>query len=139
MKLFESKLLNRVAVWKLLGFVFWWIAFILLTSFFPEADMQFKIAILFWYITIWAFVGLMWVMDKHPFFPMPWWIRWSLIWAWMNFLLVLFIHDYLVQIASQTCYAWYSPYWLVLEWLIIWALIDYIITKCYSEGKKLVK
>ena len=139
MELFKSKLANRVAMWKLIGFVIWLIGLFLLPSVFPETDMQFWVAVLFWYTTIWAFVWIMWVMDKHPLFPMPWWVRWTLVWWWMNLLLVLFIHDYLVQIASQTCYAWYSPYWLVLEWIIIWALMDYILTRCYWEGKKLVK
>jgi hypothetical protein len=140
MKLFENKLANRLAVSKSLGFLFWLVAYCTIPYIFPDADMYLRLAILFWYTTIWGFIGLMWIMNVHTalkWFKMPWWFRGVFIWAWMNFVIALFAYNILWDMLSWTSFAWYSPFWVVLEWAIIWLIIDLVATKTVWEGREL--
>ena len=141
MNLFKSKLMNRIALWKTIGFIFWLAAFILMPLFFTESSEMLKWALFLWYITLWAFVWVFGVWTKHPFFSfsIPYWFRWVWVWAWMNFLLALFIYNDLVLLMSTTSFAWWSPFWIVLEWAFFWLIVDFIATKYIWEGKELMK
>lgn len=141
MKLFESPLVNRIAVWKLVGFVFWLLGFIMLPVVLNVTDLYLRFAILLWYTTLWAIIWVMWIMNKHPVFNIsfPFWIRWAILWAWMNFVLVLFMYDKMVLLMQNTVFVNYSPFCLIIEWIIVWFVIDLIATKTVWDGKKLLK
>lgn len=142
MDIFKNKLAKRLAAAKSLGFLVWLIAFCMIPYVFNGADMYIRWAVLLWYTTFGAIIWLMWVLDKHPAiesFKMPWWFRGVFMWAWLNFVLALFIHNILWDIMLWTMFEWYSPFWIVLEWAIIWLIIDGIATKCGGEGKELCK
>ena len=141
MDLFKSKLMNRIAIWKTIGLFFWLIGFFVMPMVFTEADSMLKFALLFWYISIWWIIWLFGIMKKHPVlkFSMPFWLRWPFVWAWMNFVLALFMYDNLIWFMQNTFMEWFSPFWIVLEWLVFWLIVDYCATKCVWEGKKIVK
>ena len=141
MSLFKTKFSIRLAIAKTIGFIFWLIWFFILPIMFGEKDLMLRLAILFWYTTLWGIIWIFGIMDKHPVlnFSMPFWFRWSLMWAWMNFLLVLFIYDRFVLMMQGTIIDWISPFWIIIEWVIIWIIIDFFATKFAWEGKKLVK
>ena len=142
MKLFASKLAVRLTIAKTLGFVFWLLGFILLPLLLNEPSIIFRLAILFWYTTLGGFLWIFGLINKHPSFTnwkFPFWFRWIFLWAWMNFVLVLFIYDRLNIMILWTVFEWFSPYRLILEWAAIWLIIEYFATKFWWEGKKLIK
>ena len=139
MKLFESKLLNRIALWKTIGFVFWLAAFCIMPFYFTEATPMLQWGLFLWYITLWSFIWWFGVWTKHPLFPVNYIFRWILIWAWMNFVLALFMYDNLVVLMASTDFAWWSPFWIVLEWAFFWLIADFITTKKFWDGKELMK
>jgi len=140
---FKSGLANRIATWKTWGFIVWLLGFILLSVYFDNVSLIFRLWILFWYTTMWWIIWLFGIIDSHPVFPkwkFPFWFRWIFLWAWMNFLLVLFTYDQLLVLSKPTSiFAWFSPYWIILEWAIIWLIIEYFATKSGWEGKKIIK
>ena len=133
--------MNRIAIGKTVGLAFGLIGFITIPVILWDVDMMLRFAFLLWYITIWAIVWVFWVMDKHPVLNirLPFWVRWPIVWAWLNFILVLFIYDIFTIIVEGTIMAWLSPYCLVVEWAIVWLIIDFIATKYAWEWKKLLK
>ncbi|MDD2907444.1 MAG: hypothetical protein PHH98_02270 [Candidatus Gracilibacteria bacterium] len=141
MNLFKSKLMNRIAVGKAVGLVVGLCGFIMLPFVFENSDLYLRFAILFWYTTIGAFIGVMGIMDKHPVLkiPMPFWFRGPMIGAWMNFVLVLFMHDKLISLMQGTALSGHSPFWLIAEGMIIGFIIDLIATKVVGDGKNLIK
>ncbi len=140
MKLFESRLLNRIAIWKTIGLIFWGSAFFLMPLVFTEADTLLRFGLLFWYITLWAIVWIFGVLDKHLVLniPIPFWIRWAFIWGWMNFVLALFMYNKLNMLMLGTFLDWYSPFRIIAEWMLFWFIVDLIATKSIWEGKRLV-
>ncbi len=141
MKLFETKVAKRLSIAKWIGFLFWLSGFIFLPIF-GEVDMMFRVAILLWYTTLWWLIWVFGYMDKHPIFSnwnLPWYFRWTFLWAWMNFVLALFWYNNLVSLMQWTCLEWWSPFWIILEWAIIWMIIDYFATKFGGEWKELIK
>ena len=140
MDLFGSKLMNRISLWKSIGFVFWLGAFCLMPLFFTEASLMLQWALFLWYTTLWSFIWVFGVWTKHPLFPfhVSYWLRWIFIWAWMNFLLALFMYNDLVFLLQWTYFEWWSPFWIVLEWAIFWLIVDFIATKYIWEGKELM-
>jgi len=141
MKLFDSKFMNRLALWKAIGFTVWLFAFFMIPIVFSNTDLILRLAVMFWYTTLWAIIWVFWVLDKYPILNLkiPYWFRWAWIWAWMNFILTLFIFNKLTLLMQWSLFEWYSPFWLILEWLLIWFIIDCIITKTVWEGKDLIK
>lgn len=99
-----------------------------------------RFGILCWYITVGAFIGVFGVMTYHPVLrlPMPWWFRSTLIGAWMNFVLTLFVYDDFKLIMEQTFGpngAISSPFWFVLEGAIIGMIMGFFATRFGGEGK----
>ena len=141
MDIFKSKLLNRIAIWKTIGLVFWLAGFFIMPIFFTNADMLLRFALLFWYTTLWAIIWVFGVWVKYPSINIKirYWFRWAFIWAWMNFVLVLFMHDKLTFLMQWTFMQWCSPFWIIIEWALFWFIVDTVATKYMWDGKKLVK
>jgi len=141
MKLFDSKFMNRLALWKAIGFTVWLFAFFMIPIVFTDTDLMIRLAVMFWYTTLWAIIWVFWVLDKYPILNLkiPYWFRWAWIWAWMNFILTLFIFNKLTLLMQWSLLEWYSPFWLILEWALIWFIIDCITTKTIWDGKDLIK
>ncbi|MDD3793923.1 MAG: hypothetical protein PHI37_03865 [Candidatus Gracilibacteria bacterium] len=141
MNLFKSKLMNRIAIAKIVGLVFGLLAFIMVPIIFINADIYLRFAILLWYTSIGAFIGVMGIINKHPFlnFSFPFWIRGPFLGGWMNFVLVLFIYDKISFLMQNTAFSGLSPFWLITEGMIVGFVIDLIATKVVGDGKKLIK
>ena len=82
--------------------------------------------------------GVFGVFARHPILNMslPWYFRGALIGGWMNLLLVLFAYDQFVQLTDSWNHAYglyISPYWLILEGVIIGMMMDYLLTRWFGE------
>ena len=140
MAMFKSKLANRLTIAKTTGFLIGLLGFFVLPYIFVWADMYLRLAILFWYTTVWVILGLMWYMTVHPvfsWFKMPWWFRGIWMWGWLNFIIALFMYHTLWDLMAGTMFDWYSPFWLIAEWMLVWFIIELLATKCAWDGKEL--
>ena len=140
----KNSLTTRIAVGKLTGFSISFIG-ILLFNFVTgyELPTMFAFGIILWYITIGSIIGIFGVYRYHPVlkFPMPWWIRSSIIGIWMNFVLTLLAYEQLEEIiiiafGYETFF--YSPFWFAAEGGMIGLIIGYFATKFGGEGKKII-
>jgi hypothetical protein len=137
----KSKIIQRVGIGKAIWLIFWWIAFFIVPHILSDISIFMRFWIWLWYITLWAIIGIFWVMDNYPYLKLHinFWFRWALLWWWMNFILVLFAYNNLIIMMHWTILEWYSPFCLIIEWMIFWLLTDYVATKFAWEGKDLLK
>lgn len=133
-------LFKRLFIAKSLWFLFWIIGFIVLPMLMQNDDLMLRFWILFWYTTLWAIVWLMWFITHHPLFKLsfPYYVRGALIWGWMNFVLLLFTYDTIKVLIENSFFQGLTPYSFIIEWMIIWWIIDIIVTKYAGEWKDLI-
>jgi len=136
----SQSLATRVAIGKAAGLVFGLTGFVVLPQVSPDSDPMLMWGFLLWYITLGAVIGVFGVMTWHPAleFPMPWWFRGPFVGGWMNFVLVLFAHDALAKIMTDTfgrASAFRSPFWFILEGALFGLVVAYLATRYGGEGK----
>ena len=143
--MFENpSLVTRIAIGKSIGFGLGLVALLVIPLLWPDSSWMERIAFLFWYTTVGAFIGLVGVFTWHPVLrlPMPWWFRSTLVGAWMNFVLTLFIYDRLAVLMVELFGAdglLLSPFWFVAEGAIVGLLIGYFATRFGGEGATTVQ
>ena len=136
----SPSIVTRIAVGKLAGLAVGLLGFLVFPFVFPDAGPLFRWGVMLWYLTFGAFIGLMGVLDHHPVLKirMPWWFRGALVGGWLNFVLTFFAHDqfaaYMAQIVTPGT-LWASPWWFVLEGVLVGMLIAWIATRLGGEGK----
>ena len=142
--MFENpSLITRIAIGKLVGFVFGLIGFIFLPFFLPDAGWLLRWGILLWYTTVGAIIGVFGVFTYHPIvkMPLPWWFRAPLVGAWMNFVLTFFAYDamqsMMVAMFGENRFL-SSPFWFTLEGAFIGLIIGFLATRYGGEGKEAV-
>jgi len=140
----NPSLTTRIVIGKSIGFALGLIGLIVIPFLWPDSGWMERIAFLFWYTTLGAFVGLVGVMTWHPLLrmPMPWWFSSVLIGAWMNFVLALFIYDRLAEMMLDLLGEsgmFQSPFWFVAEGAIVGLVIGYFATRFGGEGPATVQ
>lgn len=138
----KPSLLTRVTIAKMVGFAFGLIIGFLAAPAFGVDDMKLRLAILFWYTTIGAFIGVAGVMTRHPLLNMkfPWWLTGAAIGGWMNFVLVLFAWDVFAPImAGGAFWGFTSPWWMVFDGLFAGFVIAGLATRVGGEGPATVQ
>lgn len=137
----NPSLITRIAVGKLIGFIVGLSGFLLLPYFLPEVTQLTRWGILLWYTTLGAIIGVFGVITYHPILqlPLPWWVRSSILGAWMNFVLTFFAYDVMQEILVSMFGEnglMSSPFWFVLEGVLVGLLIGFLATKFGGEGKE---
>ena len=140
----NPSLVTRIAIGKGIGCIVGLLAFISLPFFLPEVSLLFRWGILFWYITVGAFIGVFGVFTWHPILrlPMPWWFRSALIGAWMTFVLTFFAYDEISAIMVLTFGpdgVLSSPFWSAIDGAVFGLIIGYFATRFGGEGKATVE
>ena len=135
----RPSLFNRIAVGKAIGLVFGLVGFITLPYFMPDAGWQLRWGILLWYPTVGAVIGVYGVFNRHPVLdlPLPWWFRAPLIGGWMNFVLVFFAYDQMRAVLFAFLgpdSPLQSPFWFVLEGVVVGLVIGFAATRIGGEG-----
>ena len=143
----KPSLVLRITIAKATGMAIGLVGFVFLPVFVPEAGWMIRWAVLLWYTTVGAFIGVFGVIDWHPILriPLPWWGRGPWIGGWMNFVLTLFAYDTLAAMMpgfSMTLFGdaalMVSPFWFVLEGILVGLLIAWVTTRYGGEGKETV-
>ena len=143
--MFENpSLVTRIAIGKLIGFALGLIGLVVIPILWPDSGWMERIGFLFWYTTVGAFIGVIGVFTWHPILklPMSWWFRSTLIGAWMNFVLTLFIYDRLAVMMLELMGEnglFMSPFWFVAEGAIVGLLIGYFATRFGGEGPETLR
>lgn len=135
----QRNLTYRIGAGKGIGLLIGLMAFISVPYFLSDVPNSFRWAVLLWYPTLGAMVGVFGIYSSHPVlsFKLPWWVRGALIGAWMNFLLTLFMLNEMSAMVAAVMgeYSRYaSPYFMVLEGALVGLLIDYILTRVFGDG-----
>lgn len=140
----QPSMVMRIAIGKGIGFVVGLIGFVIVPAILPDAGSMFRWAMLLWYTTFGAIIGVYGVFTYHPVLklPMPWWFRAPIIGAWLNFVLTLFIYDELAAFMTAmfgTEGSFSSPFLFVLEGAVFGLMIGYMCTRYGGEGKETVR
>lgn len=139
----NPSLITRIAIGKVIGFLFGLIGFITLPYFLPDAGWLLRWGIMLWYTTVGAIIGAFGIFTYHPILklPLPWWFRAPLLGAWMNFVLTFFAFD-AMQVIMISLFGengiFNSPFWFTAEGSIIGLVIGYLATRFGGEGKETV-
>jgi len=143
MLLEPSSLMTRIVIGKSIGFAVGLIGFTMLPFMLPDSGWLLRWGLLFWYTTVGAFIGVFGVFTWHPILklPMPWWFRAPMIGGWMNFVLTFFAYDTLqalivYNLGEDGIIS--SPFWIVVEGMLVGLLIGYFATRFGGEGKGIV-
>ncbi|MCB1772053.1 MAG: hypothetical protein KDI88_00435 [Gammaproteobacteria bacterium] len=142
--LHKPSLTTRIIVGKVIGLLFGLAGFVLLPYLWPGSELMLRWGVLFWYTMLGAIIGVFGVYDWHPVLrlPLPWWVRAPLIGGWMNFVLTLFTYDTLqafLQHVSGVDGPLQSPFWFVLEGVLVGLVIGFFATRIGGEGAATVE
>lgn len=143
--MFENpSLVTRIAIGKLIGFALGLIGLLVIPFLWPDSGWMERFGFLFWYTTVGAFIGLVGVFTRHPILklPLPWWFRSTLVGAWMNFVLTLFIYDRLAAMMLELMGEgglFMSPFWFVAEGALVGLLIGYFATRFGGDGPETLR
>ena len=139
----DVSLVRRVGMAKTVGLVIGVIAFVTIPRIWPEESEWFRWGLLLWYAMFGAVIGMFGLVDVHPVFKfrMPFWFRGILFGAWLNLVLVVLMHDKLIQLMATLPAPWSffeSPFWFVADGAIAGLLIDWIATRFGGEGRAVI-
>ena len=139
----NPSLITRIAIGKVIGFLFGLSGFVLLPLFLPEVGWLIRWGILLWYTTLGAIIGVFGVLTWHPVLrlPMPWWFRAPMVGGWMNFVLTFFAYDTMSVMMESIFGAGgllSSPFWFAAEGAVVGLVIGYFATRFGGEGKDAV-
>ena len=139
----NPSIIMRITYGKLTGLVFAGLGVFIIPFVFPDLSWLMRIAFLLYYISLGAIIGAMGVLKYHPTIKisLPWWLRGPAIGAWMNFVLILFIHDKMLTMMTLAFGAdsiLASPWWFILEGVLFGLLTDFICTRYAGEGVECV-
>ena len=126
-------LLAGAAAGKWVAFCMGMAMFFLLPDSVADITLLDRWAVVFWYATVGGVVGVSNVVKQEPIsgLPVPWWLRAPLLGAWMHLMVVLFAGEglqNLVLVIHATKGALISPYWFVLDGLLIGFVVGFIST-----------
>lgn len=140
-KLFSnvSPLVAGIAAAKWVTFCMGLAMFFLMS--YSGVDLLGRWAILFWYTTLGAIVGMSNAIVRLPIIdlPIPWWIRGPVVSAWMCLMVVLFAGDSVQQLMwffHVSKGALTSPYWFVGDGFII-GFIAGLISSRFEKGQSI--
>lgn len=129
---------------KFTGFVFGLICFFSIPIFWPDEGLMFRFGILVWYTVVGLVIGLAGVLDHHPYFgfKLPLGGRGMFFGSLLNFVIVLLGYEKIeeLMLTTQSFSDWglFSPFWFVLEGLVLGMIIDIVATKFGGEGKDIL-
>lgn len=138
-----NTLSHRILVGKFTGFLIGLAGVVLLWFEYPKAHWNLYLVVALWYATIGAVIGLAGVYRDIPVVSIKNYRYWrgAMMGGWFNFLLVLFAWDPIKFLLADffTQQSWlHSPWWGVVEGIIVGGLLDWVMTMRAGDGPALV-
>ncbi len=137
-----KSLTGRMFIGQVIGFITGVVFILLMPTFGFPLFSTFGGGALLMFVLMGMFIGLMGIFDRHPVldFKMKWYIRGAIAGFLFMFMLVLLSYESLEVIMQSTLISWTgltSPYWAVLDGIIIGLVMAYLETKFAGEGSEL--
>ncbi|MCK5460837.1 hypothetical protein KAI58_02540 [Candidatus Gracilibacteria bacterium] len=140
----NESIVRRLLTAKAVGLFFGLICFFSIPIFWPNETLMFRFGILIWYTVLGLIIGISGVLSHHPYlkFKFPIGFRGFFFGALLSFVFVLLGYEKLEELmfTTQNFSDWglFSPFWFVLEGLLLGTIIDIIATKVGGEGKQIL-
>lgn len=103
-------------------------------------NAYFGFGMILFYTLLGALIAQAGTMTKHPTlnFKMSWWLRGGIL-GLVSHLMLVFVsnHEITRLVETFACGSFESPFWILLDGVIIGMFIDWITTKFAGEGEKL--
>ncbi len=143
MQTLPPSMMVRIATGKIIGLVFGLLTILVISLIWAEVPSSFLWGLMFWYITLGAFIGIFGVYTSHPVLdiPFPWYVRAPIIGAWGNLVVALIGYEPMSQflIVAFGADAWLSnPLWFTVDGLAFGLLAGYCATSLGGEGPETV-
>ena len=133
---------GRVAIGKMIGLIVGLVCLAFLPGFgFPTLSF-FGLGTLIMFVLMGTLIGFVGQFDRHPAldFAMPWWFRGSAVGFAFMLMFVLLSYGSLEFIMQSSLIAWtglQSPFWALIDGVIIGMLMAYCETRFAGEGSTL--
>lgn len=135
-------LTGRVFVGEMAGFVFGLIFMFLMPAFGVDMFSMYSWGVLLMLVVMGAMIGFIGIFERHPVLgmPLPWWVRGPAVGAMFMLILVLLNFDAVYTMMLSPIVSWMgfeSPFWIMLDGVVIGGIIGLICTKLSGEGSTL--
>jgi len=133
---------GRIAIGKTIGFIVGVIVMSFLPSFGIPVFSMFGFGTMLMLVLMGATTGFMGMFDRHPAlgFKTPWWISGPFVGAFFMLMYVLFTYETLELMIASDLISWMgltSPFWALLDGIIIGGVMGFVESKFAGEGPKL--
>lgn len=129
---------GRVAAGKAVGALVGVMAFLFLPLINVAYELEFRLGLVLFYVVLGAFIGLSGRLTVHPLgFSLNFWKRGLVLGGITHLVLALVAYENIALLLQTSAFAWLgltSPYWIVLDGMIIGVIIGYTATKWAGEG-----
>ncbi|MEA3323108.1 MAG: hypothetical protein U9Q12_02705 [Patescibacteria group bacterium] len=136
----NEKLIQRATLSKGIGALIGIFVFIFLPYMWPDVTMHMRIGMFVGFTFLGGTIAVTGIFTQIPALNLKLTaaIRGALIGGSFMLVLVLISYDLLVMyMRTATVFQGLSPYWMIVDGIIIGAIIDIIATKKVGEGKEL--
>lgn len=116
----QSVIMRRIIIGKTLGGLIGGLGWVMLTLLDVDVTTRFKVALLLWYMLLGAVVAMQSMLSYHSILKveLPWWLGATVIGAWLNLILLLFIEPQIIDVSRSLFenVTWlHSSLWFVVE------------------------
>ncbi len=144
----SKSIVHRMAIAKSIGLVLGLIGFLELPNFLENVSITFRLAILFWPITVAGVIGLSGFitkcaltkecsLKKNPLLRA--FFRGGFVGTWMNLILGFFLYEFIFNLYQFIPFELPNPLILIaIKGFLFGALVDVLATKYGGDGKDLL-
>lgn len=139
----NKRIMQRAKWSKIIGFAVGLLVFMCLPLVWPDVSMYMRVGLLFWLTAIGGVVGVSGLFAS--FKPvceckMSSIFRGAMLGGSFILMFVLVSYDILVDlIATATVFQGISPFWIIIDGIVLGAFLDFFATKKFGDGEKLLK
>ena len=143
MNMFQIKsVTGRIFIGKMIGLVIGIIVLLVLPTIGFAPFSLFGLGTLLMFVIMGAMIGFAGQFDRHPAFnfKMPWWVRGSSIGFMFMLMYILLAYPSIEIVIQSNLVSWIglsSPFWTLLDGIIIGMIMGLLETKIAGEGSDL--
>ncbi len=133
---------GRIFLGKVIGLIIGLIVIIILPSYGFPLISEFGVGALIMFVLMGATIGFAGIFNRHPVldFKMHWWFRGPAVGFVFYLMFVLLSYENINILMQSDLVSWtglVSPYWALLDGIVIGAIMGFVETKFAGEGSDL--